>query len=327
MNKKSAISPAVVPLVGLPKHWVAGLTDFQGYLLLEKSLSAHSREAYGRDMLKLAQFCSRNHPQLFPAGISLEILEQFLASLYEFGLEASSQARILSGVRAFFKFLLMTDQIDQDPTELLQGPRLSRQLPDVLSYEEIQMILGVIDISSDHGLRNRAMLELLYASGLRVSELVHLQMNQLYLEVGFIKVLGKGNKERLVPVGGEAIHYLRLYLEGVRKPMLNIQKGAEQFVFLNKRGGKLSRVMVFYIIRDAAVAAGIQKTVSPHTFRHSFATHLVEGGADLRAVQDMLGHESITTTEIYTHLDTEYLRDVVLHCHPGYRNKKRSRNE
>jgi len=234
----------------------------------------------------------------------------------EIGLGANSQARIISGVKAFYKFLLVEDIIDEDPTAILDSPSLQKKIPEVLAYDEIQAMLATIDLSYDHGVRNRAMLETLYACGLRVSELITLRLSNFYKEVGFIKVIGKNNKERIVPIGEEAIKHIGLYIEGVRRLQKNIHKDHANYLFLNRRGKKLSRIMVFNIVKEAAQLAEIQKNVSPHTFRHSFATHLVEGGADLKAVQDMLGHESITTTEIYTHLDTEYLRSTILNFHP-----------
>jgi integrase/recombinase XerD len=226
-----------------------------------------------------------------------------------------SQARIISGIKAFYRFLMYEDRITEDPAQLLEAPKLGRKLPDTLSYEEIETLLSAIPLGESEGHRNRAMLEMLYSSGLRVSELVELKKSQIFAEVGFLKVVGKGNKERLVPVGRAALHYLKLYEEHVRAQQVPA-KGQEEFVFLNRRGQKLTRVMVFLIIKKTAEKAGIQKNISPHTFRHSFATHLIEGGADLRAVQEMLGHESITTTEIYTHLDRDYLRQVLTEFHP-----------
>jgi integrase/recombinase XerD len=233
-------------------------------------------------------------------------------------MSAYSQARILSGLKAFYKYLLFEDVIDKDPTMLIEGPKLGRKLPDTLSYPEITKLLDGIDLSTPEGARNRAILEVLYSSGLRVSELVDLKINNIHADVGFLRVIGKGNKERLVPIGRDALKYLKIYLESVRgrSPLKAPQKGFEHFAFLNRNGRKLSRVMVFTFIKDLALSTGLNKTISPHTFRHSFATHLIEGGADLRAVQEMLGHESITTTEIYTHLDRDYLRQVIQEFHP-----------
>jgi integrase/recombinase XerD len=243
-------------------------------------------------------------------------IQHFLEYLNkEIGLTSYSQARVLSGLKAFFKYLAYEEIIDEDPTQLLEGPKLGRKLPDTLNVNEIEQILGAIDMSTDEGMRNRAILETLYSSGLRVSELVDLKMSNVYFDIGFLRIIGKGNKERLIPVGRDALKYIRIYMEEIRCH-LNIVKGHENFVFLNRRGTKLSRVMIFTIIKNLVLRAGIHKKVSPHTFRHSFATHLIEGGADLRAVQEMLGHESITTTEIYTHLDRDYLKQVIKEFHP-----------
>ena len=227
--------------------------------------------------------------------------------------------------KAYYRYLLMEDLLEDDPTELLEGPRLDRKIPEVLAYAEIQQLIGGIDMSQPHGIRNRAMLETLYACGLRVTELISLKITNFFPDIGFLKVHGKNNKERIVPMGEEAIKHIQIYLNTIRKLQTNIHKDHENVLFLNRRGKQLSRVMVFMIIKDLTAAAGITKTVSPHTFRHSFATHLVEGGADLRAVQDMLGHESITTTEIYTHLDTEYLKETILSFHP--RNQRRRKGD
>jgi integrase/recombinase XerD len=293
--------------------WTDALDQFQSYLMLERSLSKHTLEAYLRDVQKLVQYLDLSGQAVEPEAVTPEMLSKFLFWMNELGLEQSSQARLLSGLRAFYKFLMVDDHLSEDPTSLLGAPRLYRKIPAVLSIAEIQRMLLAVDLSEPLGLRNRAILEVLYACGLRVSELVTLRMSNLFLEASFVKVHGKNNKERLVPIGGEAIKHLRHYLAHARAEP---RPGAENTVFLNRRGAPLSRVMVFYIIKDLAAAAGVEKTISPHTFRHSFATHLVEGGADLKAVQDMLGHESITTTEIYTHLDTEYLRETILMHHP-----------
>lgn len=296
-------------------NWPAALNSFRNYLLLERSLSAHTLEAYLGDVQKFVRYLDIEGFDLAPLQVQRADLEQFIHWVNRLGLEASSQARLISGLRAFYKFLLVEDLLDDDPTELLEGPRLRRKMPDVLSVFEIQQMLAAIDLSEPQGLRNRAILETLYACGLRVSELVNLRLTNLYLSAGFIKVLGKNNKERLVPIGSEAVKYLEQYLEHDRRQQA-IQAGQGNIVFLNRRGAGMSRVMVFYIIKDLTSKAGIPKNISPHTFRHSFATHLVEGGADLKAVQDMLGHESITTTEIYTHLDTEYLKETIYLYHP-----------
>ena len=300
-------------------NWSSYIKGFEAYLLLERSLSDHSIEAYKYDVDKLYQFVVSSGLNKSPEAIVLSDLENFILHISKIGIGAHTQARILSGIRAFYKYLLMEDVIDNDPTELLEGPKLRRKIPDVLSYEELVDIFSAIDLSSEQGHRNRAMLETLYACGVRVSELVNLRISNYFPNEGFVRVIGKGDKERVVPIGGDAIRFIDLYMEYDRK-QLTIAKGHEDFVFLNRRGKKMSRVMVFLIIKKAVEAAGINKTISPHTFRHSFATHLVEGGADLRAVQDMLGHESITTTEIYTHLDRSFLRDTLVRFHPGYKN-------
>jgi integrase/recombinase XerD len=268
---------------------------------------------------KLEEFLALTQDSSLPQDVQRPQLEQFLKYLAELGLSKRSQARLLSAVKTFYQYLAAEEMMKDDPTELLQGPKLERSFPEVLAYEEIQQMLASIDLSTDHGLRNRAMLETLYACGLRVSELVGLRLTDLHFDLGFVRVVGKGNKERIVPIGDEAVKHIRFYLEGVRRHLSLIQKAGENIVFLNRRGAPLSRVMVFEIVKACARAAGIEKNVSPHTFRHSFATHLVEGGASLKAVQDMLGHESIITTEIYTHLDTDYLRETLLTFHPRSR--------
>ena len=295
--------------------WPAALQHFRTYLMLERSLSANTRDAYLSDVQKFVQYLDMERPDLLPLQVQQRDLEQFIHWVNQLGLEASSQARLISGLRAFYKFLLVEDLLDEDPTELLEGPRLRRKMPEVLSVNEVQQMLAAIDLSEPQGPRNRAIVETLYACGLRASELVNLRLSNLYLTAGFIKVLGKNNKERLVPIGSEAVKYLEHYLEHIRA-LQDIKPGHENIVFLNRRGARMTRVMVFYIIKELAEKTGIRKSISPHTFRHSFATHLVEGGADLKAVQDMLGHESITTTEIYTHLDTEYLKETIYLYHP-----------
>lgn len=297
------------------KNWESHIKHFGTYLKLERSLSANSIEAYVRDVEKLAQFIDIKYVGLNPLAITGKHLQAFLQYVNELGMSAFSQARILSGIKAFYKYLLFEALIEKDPTALIEGPKLGRQLPDTLSYDEIVKLFEAIDLSSPEGARNRAMLEVLYSSGLRVSELVELKLANVYFDIGFLRVIGKGNKERLIPVGRDALKYLRIYLEEVRVHV-PVQKGFESNVFLNRRGKKLTRVMAFLIIKSLAAKIGLKKTISPHTFRHSFATHLIEGGADLRAVQEMLGHESITTTEIYTHLDRDYLRQVIQEFHP-----------
>jgi integrase/recombinase XerD len=297
------------------KNWESHIKHFGTYLKLERSLSTNSIEAYIRDVEKLAQFINLKYSGASPLTITGKHLQAFLEFINELGMSAFSQARILSGIKAFYKYLLFEELIEKDPTTLIEGPKLGRQLPDTLEYEEIVKLFEAIDLSAAEGARNRAMLEVLYSSGLRVSELVELKVANVYFDIGFLRVIGKGNKERLVPVGRDALKHLKIYQEEVRMHV-PVQKGFESYVFLNRRGKKLTRVMVFLIIKSLAAKIGLKKTISPHTFRHSFATHLIEGGADLRAVQEMLGHESITTTEIYTHLDRDYLRQVIQEFHP-----------
>lgn len=299
------------------KSWDRDIKDFGNYLKLERSLSQNSIEAYVRDVTKLAEFVEMRIGGTVPEGMTYRQLQGFLKFLNELGMSAHSQARILSGVKGFFKYLLFDERIEKDPTALLEGPRLGRRLPDTLDYAEIVRLLEAIDLSTPEGGRNRAMLEVLYSSGLRVSELVALKIPNIYFDLGFLRVVGKGNKERLVPVGKDAMKYLRIYLNEIRVH-ISVQKGFESFAFLNKAGRRISRVTVFLVIKSLAAKIGLRKSISPHTFRHSFATHLIEGGADLRAVQEMLGHESITTTEIYTHLDRDYLRQVIKEFHPRH---------
>jgi integrase/recombinase XerD len=298
-------------------NWKGLIKEYEGFLKLEKGLSPHSVEAYLGDLEKLRQYQELMHPQTGPRDLNREQLGQFLIWISELGLSARSQARILSGIKTFYRYLLLEDQIQSDPTALLEGPRLGSKLPEVLSVAEIDRMLGCIDLSKPQGRRNRAMLETLYSCGLRVSELVALQISGIFRAEGFIRVIGKGDKERLVPVSPSALREIDLYLPD--RHTLPVQPGNEDILFLNRRGKMLTRNMVFILIKELAAAAGIQKKVSPHTFRHSFATHLVEGGADLRAVQEMLGHESITTTEIYTHLDRAYLREAIISFHPRSR--------
>ena len=295
--------------------WQSYIKHFKNYLRLERSFSDNSVQAYVRDVEKLAEYFELAGITVVPANVAEDHLLGFLKYVSELGLAAHSQARMLSGIKAFYKYLLLENEIKDDPTELIDAPRLPRKLPDVLSYGEIEQILTNIDHSTPEGTRNRAIIEVLYSSGLRVSELINLQLTNCYFDIGFIRVLGKGNKVRLVPIGREAIKYIEIYLEHVRNGMA-VHKESEDILFLNRRGKQLTRVMIFLIIKEGAEKAGINKNVSPHTFRHSFATHLIEGGASLRAVQEMLGHESITTTEIYTHLDRDYLRQVITEFHP-----------
>ena len=300
--------------------WDSYINGFRGYLQLEKSLANLSVEAYINDLQKLINFLQDRQLDRTPATITQKDLQQFIQYITECSMSNTSQARILSGIRAFFKYALTEQLTSVDPTTLLSFPKTKRKLPDVLTLEEIESMIAQIDLSKAEGERNRAILETMYSCGLRVSEVVNLRISCLYFDVGFIRIIGKGDKERLVPIGNDAMKYIRLYLNTVRCHQ-NIQKGFEDILFLNRRGRDLTRVMVFLIIKDLATKAGIVKTISPHTFRHSFATHLVEGGADLRAVQEMLGHASITTTEIYTHLDREFLRETLQTFHPAFQKK------
>jgi integrase/recombinase XerD len=299
--------------------WETYKKGFKAYLQLEKSLSDNSVEAYLRDIEKLTEFFQQKKYLKPPAQIELKDLEKFLKWIAELEMTPASQARIISGIRAFYKYCLLENIVTKDPTLLLEAPKLKRSLPDILNFEEIENIISQIDLSKPEGGRNKAILETMYSCGLRVSEAVNLKISHLHLDVGFIRVTGKGDKERLVPVGRSAIKYINIYKNKIRIH-LSPTKGNEDILFLNNRGSKLSRVMIFLIIKDLVRKAGIRKNISPHTFRHSFATHLVEGGADLRAVQEMLGHESITTTEIYTHLDREFLRKTLEKYHPAFKH-------
>lgn len=298
--------------------WEPYKKGYKAWLQLERSLSDNSVEAYLRDIDKLTQYLQTTSALKAPDAVELKDLQQFLQWIAGLGLNAASQARILSGIRSFYKYCFIEQIVRKDPTTLLDSPKLRRALPDVLSFDEIESIINHIDLSKPEGGRNKAILETMYSCGLRVSEVVDLRISSIYPDVGYIRVIGKGDKERLVPIGESAIKYIRIYQQEIR-PHIPIKPGSEDILFLNRRGARLTRVMIFYIIRDLARLTGITKTISPHTFRHSFATHLVEGGADLRAVQEMLGHESITTTEIYTHLDREYLRETLHRYHPAFR--------
>ena len=300
-------------------NWNSYKSRFKQYLQLERSLSKNSIEAYLDDINKLEQYAQSFLSKRTPVQIELSHLHSFVKWISELGLSHTSQSRIISGIKTFYKFLLLENELQQSPAELLESPKITRKLPVFLTIEEIDALISHIDRSTNEGERNLTILETLYGCGLRVSELVNLKISDLHLNEDYIKVTGKGSKERLIPIGKSAKKLLKNYIQKVRVH-LPIKKNAEDKIFLNRRGGTLSRVMVFYIIKDLAERAGIKKKMSPHTFRHSFATHLVEGGADLRAVQEMLGHESITTTEIYTHLDRQYLRDNILSYHP--RNRK-----
>lgn len=292
------------------------LNKYVTYLKIEKSLSLNTVEAYLRDLQKLVDYVA--FEKLDILHVTYEDLEHFLAQLWDIGADARSVARIISGIRSFFGFLLMDEYIQEDPAELLESPKIGVRLPEVLSVDEIDHILETIDVSAREGQRNRAMLEVLYSCGLRVSELVSLRISDIYPDEEFIRVEGKGSKQRLVPISQKALHEIRNYME--YRGELVVQKGSEDILFLNRRGAKMTRVMVFYIVKKQAELAGIRKVISPHTFRHSFATHLLEGGANLRAIQEMLGHEKITTTEIYTHINREFLRKEILEHHPRNMN-------
>ena len=297
--------------------WEPYKKGYRAYLQLEKSLADNSVEAYAADIEKLTQFLQAEHITKNPPDIDAKDLQRFLRWITELGMTATSQARILSGLRSFYKYCLLEQISKTDPTLLLESPKLKRSLPDVLSFDEIVSIIGAIDLSKPEGERNKAILETMYSCGLRVSEVVNLRISALYLDIGFIRVIGKGDKERLIPIGQAAIKQVKLYHD-LSRVHIPIKAGNEDILFLNRRGSKLSRVMIFLMLKELVKKTGITKNISPHTFRHSFATHLVEGGADLRAVQEMLGHESITTTEIYTHLDREFLRNTLQQFHPSF---------
>jgi integrase/recombinase XerD len=295
--------------------WQSYIKGFKAFLQLERSLSVNSIEAYIHDIEKFVQYLDCQKLNITPEKIELKHLQDFLKWINELGMGARSQSRIISGIKAFYKYLLLEDIIKVNPTELLESPKIGRRLPDTLSIEEINELIEAIDLSKPEGVRNKAILETLYGCGLRVSELTGLKISNLYFNEGFIKIIGKGDKERLVPIGNSAQKHINIYLENIRNHF-PVKKDSVDILFLNKRGRKISRVMIFIIIKELAGKIGLKKTISPHTFRHSFASHLVDGGADLRAVQEMLGHESIITTEIYTHLDREYLRDAIMQFHP-----------
>ena len=293
--------------------WESSIKGFKSYLKIERSLSENSIQAYIRDVKKFANYAILL--KLNELKITRENISNFLISLKEENISPRSQARIISGIKAFYKYLIMEDYIQSNPTELIESPKIGLKLPDTLSIIEIDRLISSIDLSTLQGERNRAILETLYSCGLRVSELINLQLSNVNFKEGYLKVIGKGDKDRLAPIGGKALKYLYIYISNIRNNQ-KIKKGHEDFVFLNNRGSKLTRVMIFIIIQKLAEKIGLKKKISPHTFRHSFATHLIEGGADLRAVQEMLGHESITTTEIYTHLDKDYLRSNIIEFHP-----------
>ena len=293
--------------------WETSIKDFKSYLQIERSLSENSIKAYIRDIKKFANYAIPL--KLNELVITRKHISDFLTILKEKNISARSQARIISGIKAFYKYLIMEDYIKINPTELIESPKIGTKLPDTLSLIEIDRLIAAIDLSNSQGERNRAIIETLYSCGLRVSELINLQLSNIHFKEGYLKVIGKGDKERLAPIGGKALKYLNIYINQVRNHQ-DIKKGHEDFLFLNNRGARLTRVMIFIIIQKLAETIGLKKKISPHTFRHSFATHLIEGGADLRAVQEMLGHESITTTEIYTQLDKDYLRSNIIQFHP-----------
>jgi integrase/recombinase XerD len=302
--------------------WSRYTASYKAFLKIERSLSGNSVAAYLSDLDKLTAFFETRGYDLQPEEVTYSHLKELLVWAGELGMSPRSQSRMISGIKSFFKYLLIDEKIASNPAELLESPKSGRKLPVVLSVTEIDRIIAAIDLSKPEGHRNKAMLETLYSCGLRVSELIDLRITNLFFSQGFIKVTGKGNKERLVPISDKAVHEIEKYMEHFRNSLMPV-KGAENIVFLNRRGNKLTRIMIFTIVKSLAQKAGVRKQISPHTFRHSFATHLVEGGADLRAVQEMLGHESILTTEIYTHLNREYLRDVIIRYHP--RSLKKSR--
>ena len=293
--------------------WKQSIKEFKSYLRIERSLSDNTIDSYLRDIQKLANFSEEK--DLNELQITKTEVKEFISEINKEGISARSQSRIISGIKAFYKYLILEDYLKVNPTELIESPKIGMKLPDTLSIEEIDSLISAIDLSHPQGERNRAILEVLYSCGLRVSELTNLKLSNIRFKEGYVKVLGKGNKERFAPIGSSAIKFLNIYLNEIRNHQ-DIKKGSEDIVFLNRRGNKLTRVMIFTIIKQLAEKIGMKKKISPHTFRHSFATHLIEGGADLRAIQEMLGHESITTTEIYTHLDREYLRDAILQFHP-----------
>lgn len=296
--------------------WEVMLRGFKSFLRLEKSLSANTLEAYLRDVGKLKKYAE--HENLSPSDIRASDISAFLTIVHEIGLSATTQARIISGLKSFFNYLALEKVIAENPMDFIDTPRIGRKLPEVLSIQEIELLLKAIDLSEPEGTRNRAIIEMLYSCGLRVSELTELRLTYLNMDEGFVRVVGKGNKERLVPIGDVAIKWIRHYLDGIRNHK-HPDKKDEDILFLSVRGKRLTRMMIFIIIKHLMTKAGIQKNISPHTFRHSFATHLVEAGADLRAVQEMLGHASITTTEIYTHLDRQRLKEEIMSFHPRYK--------
>lgn len=306
-------------------NWDLHLKGFRSFLSLEKSLSKNSISAYTADVEKLASFFEQSNIDISPPNVTYHQLRDFIKWINENGASTGTQTRVISGIKAFYKYLLMEEIISQNPTELLESPRIGRKLPDTLSIKEVDLLIQSVDLSNENGQRNKAILETLYSCGLRVTELLDLKISNLYFKQGYIKVLGKGNKERLTPIGKEAIRQIQLYLDNFRNH-IPIQSGEEDVVFLNNRGHKLSRVMIFLIIKKQVELCGLRKNISPHTLRHSFASHLVNQGADLRAVQEMLGHESITTTEIYTHLDRSYLKKAIEEFHPRSKKNKKGKS-
>ena len=295
--------------------WKSHIKGFRSFLQLERSLSINSIEAYERDVEKLTRFLELNNIQKPASKLVTKDIRNFMQWIASLGLSARSQSRILSGIKAFYKYLILEENLKNNPADLVEAPKIGKKLPDTLSKTEIIELIESVDLSHPQGERNRAMLEVLYGCGLRVSELINLKLSDWHINEGFVRIIGKGNKERLAPIGGIAENHLKTYIEQIRSYQ-DKNKGHEDFIFLNRNGRQLSRVMIFYIIKELAKKMNLNKKISPHTFRHSFATHLIDGGADLRAVQEMLGHESITTTEIYTHLDRDYLRDAIITFHP-----------
>ena len=296
-------------------NWESEINAFRDYLKLEKGLSDNSIHAYVTDLYKLVHFLQDQGLTFGPDKVTLQHLKDLMGWINNRGISPRTQARIISGIKSFYKFLLIEEKVEKDPTALLEAPKVGRKLPEILSVEEIDLIINAVDTRKPEGQRNKAILETLYSCGLRVSELIDLKISNLFFESGFVKIEGKGSKERLVPISTKAIKEINLYLSEYRR-VLNIHPEHEDVLFLNRRGKKLSRVMIFTIIKNITNKLNMEKNISPHTFRHSFATHLIDGGANLRAVQEMLGHESIITTEIYTHLDKEYLKDTIIHYHP-----------
>ena len=301
--------------------WENAIESYKTYLILEKSLSANSVEAYLNDINKMAKYCDEKHQVKIPDEVTYDILKDYLIYVSEVGVTNRTQARCISSIRSFFKFLVFDGQLENNPTKLLEAPKIGRKLPNILTVEEIDSMLNAVEMYKPEGQRNKAIIEMLYSCGLRVSELISIKVSNINFRTGVVKIEGKGNKERLIPLSKNAKDEIKRYLK-VYRDWLDIEKEYEDVLFLNKRGTALSRVMVFNIIKHLANRAGIKKNVSPHTFRHSFASHLVSGGADLRAVQDMLGHESILTTEIYTHLDDHYLKDTINKFHPRSKDKE-----